>query len=208
MELTQTFTVPMAPAQAAAWFADPANVAACFPGLSLPDPAIAPVDPAGSEYAGSLRVKLGSLSVTYVGTATVAQPSPEVFTVNASGTARGIGSASIVQTATLAATASASTAVSVVTELTINGRPAQFGYDGIQGVATKLTEEFAAKVAAAVAPEPEPEPEPEPKAPTAAQEALDTGAALAGMYRKQMLPIAAAGLVLVVILLRRLLKRS
>lgn len=190
MELTHEFTVPMSPDQAAAWFNDPANIAACFPGMTV-------TGSEGDDFTGSLRVALGPLSVTYAGTGTYLERGPERFVVRASGAARGIGSATVEQTAVLTAVAPELTAVALTTELSLTGRPAHFGYPGLNDVSSSLLATFQSAVEESLAP-PEPEPEPEEvKAPTAAQEAVETGTALAHMYRKQMyaLGLAVAALI-------------
>jgi hypothetical protein len=154
------------------------------------------------------------------------------FVVEAKGKdKRGNGTAGATVTATFAEEGS-STKVDVTTDLSITGKPAQFGRGVMQDVSDKLLQQFVGclqdkvgssgadePAAAAAAPEPEPtsepvpvatsppppRPQPQPQPPQ--DDALDLGATvlpvLAKTYWRQAL-----GLFLVLLVLRRLVRRS
>ena len=83
---------------------------------------------------------------------------------------RGNGTANAMVTASLAAEGADRTAVSMVTDMTITGKPAQFGRGVISDVADKIIGQFAACVARKLAPAPEE---------SAAEEAVPVSAAAA-----------------------------
>jgi hypothetical protein len=74
---------------------------------------------------------------------------------------RGAGTAAATVTVTLRAEGD-STVGSVVTDLSVTGKPAQFGRGMISEVSGKILDNFAGCLASRLAPAGEPEPEPEP----------------------------------------------
>jgi uncharacterized protein len=226
LELTHSFTVPASRAETWSAFEDIESVAGCFPGATVTE-----VD--GDDFKGSCKVKLGPIALVYAGQGTFVEKDEAAgrFVVEAKGKdKRGNGTAGATVTATFADEGS-STKVDVTTDLSITGKPAQFGRGVMQDVSDKLLQQFVGclqdKVggsggadeapAAAAAPTPASEPvaesAPEPAAPSsvpAAQppqdDALDLGATvlpvLAKTYWRQAL-----GLLLVLLVLRRILRR-
>jgi carbon monoxide dehydrogenase subunit G len=115
------------------------RVAACLPGATIE---------AGAEqgtYDGSMRVKLGPVSLSYRGTARLElvdeATHTAVFAVQGK-EARGQGSASATIRNSLVPVDGA-TRVLVETELSVTGRPAQFGRGIMQDVAGSMLTDFA-----------------------------------------------------------------
>ncbi|WP_327321542.1 SRPBCC family protein [Streptomyces sp. NBC_01210] len=138
MELQNSFTVPV-PVDAA-WrvLLDIERVAPCMPGATVDS-----VD--GETVNGAVKVRVGPITVTYRGTATFQEKdeSAHRIVLAAQGKeVRGQGTARATVTGTLA-DRDGGTAVSVVTDLTITGRPAQFGRGVMAEVGDKLIGRFA-----------------------------------------------------------------
>src|ERR671927_64777 len=146
MELTQTFTVPV-PIETA-WQAlnDPERIAPCMPGANIDS-----VE--GDSFAGSVKVKLGPIGLTYRGQARFADVDPEARTVVIEGTgkdAKGNGTASATVTARLTEENGVTT-VETTTDLNITGKPAQFGRGVMNDVANKIVAQFAGNLATLLA---------------------------------------------------------
>ena len=138
MQLEHTFTVPRPAAEAFAILRDIERIAPCMPGASIDS-----VE--GEEFSGKVKVKVGPMQVTYTGTARFAEVDEENYrgVIEASGKeARGSGTAKATFTATLADKGD-ETDVTVVSELAITGRPAQFGRGVMADVGEKLIGQFA-----------------------------------------------------------------
>lgn len=138
MELSHTFVVPAPIEQTWEAFNDLEMVAGCFPGASLSS-----VD--GDDFKGSCKVKLGPISLVYSGTGKFAQrdESTHRFVIEAMGKdKRGNGTAGATVTAVLTPETAGSTSVEVDTDLSITGKPAQFGRGVIQDVSDKLLRQF------------------------------------------------------------------
>ena len=137
MDLTHRFTVPASVDEAWAHFNDIASVAECFPGASVTS-----VD--GEHFSGSVKVKLGPIALVYNGSGTFVEKDEAAhrFVVEAKGKdKRGNGTAGATVTLTMASAGSA-TDVEVVTDLSITGKPAQFGRGVMQDVSDKLLGQF------------------------------------------------------------------
>ncbi len=147
MKLENKFTVP-APVDAV-WRAllDPERVAPCFPGATI-------TSADGAEFAGLVKVRLGPISLQYRGSGrfTETDEAARRTVIKATGTASGGQStAAATVTATLAENG-AGTAVTLATDLTITGKPAQFGRGMIEDVGAKLIDQFADCLAKTLAP--------------------------------------------------------
>ena len=138
MQLEHQFTVPAPPDVVWAAVVDPARVAPCMPGATL-------TEVNGSEFAGSVKVKLGPVSLLYKGSGQfveIDEQSKRVV-IKASGKdSRGNGTASATVTVTLKPDG-ANTHGAVVTDLAITGKPAQFGRGMISEVGGKILDTFA-----------------------------------------------------------------
>src|SRR5688500_18518651 len=132
MELSHQFTVPTGVAETWAHFEDIASVAECFPGAQV-------TLAEGDSFAGSVKVKLGPIALVYNGTGTFVEKDEAArrFVVDAKGKdKRGNGTAGALVTVTMT-DAGGSTDVEVVTDLSITGKPAQFGRGVMQDVSDK-----------------------------------------------------------------------
>ncbi|MEJ3656936.1 SRPBCC family protein [Actinomycetes bacterium KLBMP 9759] len=121
----------------------PQTVAPCFPGATL-------TSYEGSTFEGTVKVKLGPISLTYKGKGTYVDRDDEAHRVviEANGRdSRGNGTASATVTGTMVADGPDKTTVTMVTDMTITGRPAQFGRGVISDVADKIIGQFASCVA-------------------------------------------------------------
>jgi carbon monoxide dehydrogenase subunit G len=139
MDLTHRFTVPTTVEETWAHFQDIASVAECFPGAT-----VSSVE--DDTFAGSVKVKLGPIALVYNGSGTFVEKDEAAhrFVVDAKGKdKRGNGTAGAKVTLTMAG-AGGSTDVEVVTDLSITGKPAQFGRGVMQDVSDKLLGQFVA----------------------------------------------------------------
>jgi carbon monoxide dehydrogenase subunit G len=161
MDLSHRFTVPARLDEAWQTFNDMEGLAPCLPGAT-----ISSVE--GDEFAGSVKVKLGPIALLYSGTGRYAErdDAEHRVVIQARGKdKRGNGTASATVTASFAEQGE-QTEVDVQTDLTITGKPAQFGRGVISEVSDKLLEQFvtcvsgrfAADQAAAAVPEQEEQP--------------------------------------------------
>ncbi|MGI8645651.1 MAG: SRPBCC family protein [Nocardioides sp.] len=222
MELTHRFTVPSGIEETWAHFEDIAGLAGCFPGAQV-------TSVEGDSFAGSVKVKLGPIALVYNGSGTFVVKDDEAhrFVVDAKGKdKRGNGTAGAKVNLSMAESGT-STDVEVVTDLSITGKPAQFGRGVMQDVSDKLLGQFVAcleqrltgpaePAAALVAEAPqsaEPGPLP-PPAPAAApvppnssrpapkqDDSLDVGAAvLPILFRAYWKPLAGVIVVLAVLI--------
>ncbi|GAA5122964.1 SRPBCC family protein [Pseudonocardia adelaidensis] len=179
MQLENKFTID-APIDKA-WEAlnTPETVAPCFPGATLQEYE-------GDSFTGTVKVKLGPISLTYKGKGTYVtrDEANHKVVIEATGRdSRGNGTASATVTGSMTADGPDRTAVTMVTDMTITGRPAQFGRGVISDVADKIIGQFSACVASKLAPAAE-EPAAEkassaPAAPSPAPAAASSGGAAA-----------------------------
>ncbi|MFF9179862.1 SRPBCC family protein [Streptomyces misionensis] len=207
MELHHEFTVPVPVEEAWPVLLDIERVAPCLPGAVVEE-----YD--GTTVTGSVKVKVGPVTVTYRGTAVFEEQDAAahrmVLVANGRET-RGQGTARATVTGTLSER-DGGTAVSVRTDLTVTGRPAQFGRGVLAEVGDRLVGRFADCLAARLAERPEPAEEaaasePPRAEPRAAQEPppLDLLRTAGGPVARRVAPVVAAvaALVLVVLRLRR-----
>jgi carbon monoxide dehydrogenase subunit G len=139
MKLKHSFTVPTDVEQAWDLLLDIERIAPCMPGA-----AVETVD--GDDFTGTVKVRLGPIGLTYKGKASFIEKdaSGHRAVIDAQGKdARGNGTARARITATLTARGSNGTAVDVLTDLNITGKPAQFGRGVMVDVGNKLIGQFA-----------------------------------------------------------------
>jgi carbon monoxide dehydrogenase subunit G len=138
MNLENEFTVPVPVDEAWQVLLDVERVAPCMPGATLTS-----VD--GDDFTGTVKVKVGPITVTYKGEAKFLSKDDATHTavIEAKGKeSRGSGTAGATVTATLVDDGGR-TKVRVVTDLNVTGRPAQFGRGVMAEVAAKLIDQFA-----------------------------------------------------------------
>jgi carbon monoxide dehydrogenase subunit G len=217
VQLNHRFTVPASIDETWSAFNDLERIAPCFPGAAL-------TTVEGDDFTGTCKIKLGPISMQYGGSGKFLERDESAYraVLEAKGKdKRGNGTAAATVTAQLIAEGDTSTNVEVVTDLTITGKPAQFGRGVMQDVSDKLLGQFATCLetklgpAAASVAEPEEagdvgsgETMPEPSlSSTGSGEAdeLDLGATVLPILVKRYAPYAIAFIVFV-LLLKRLLR--
>ena len=145
MELEHEFTVPVPVERAWEVLLDIEKIAPCMPGAVLES-----VD--GDSFTGQVKVRVGPITVAYAGRASFLEKDPTAHraVVEAKGReTRGSGTAAATVTASMA-DEGGSTRVTVVTDLAITGRPAQFGRGVMNDVGSKLIGQFADCVATTI----------------------------------------------------------
>ena len=145
MELTNEFTVDVPVEQAWGVLTDLERIAPCMPGAQLQS-----VD--GDDYLGIVRVKVGPVTAEYRGKAHFLERDAAAHkaVLRAEGReTRGQGNASATITAQLEPSGDA-TRVSVVTDLSISGRVAQFGRGVLADVSNKLLGQFVQQLESTV----------------------------------------------------------
>jgi carbon monoxide dehydrogenase subunit G len=148
IELDNSFTVPVPPEKAWDVLLDVERIAPCMPGASVQS-----ISDDGNEIEGQVKVKLGPLSLTYKGTAkfTDKNQADQTIAIEATGKeTRGAGTASANVTASLKPAEADSTLVSIHTSLNVTGRPAQFGRSLLPEVSGKLIAQFASNLEALI----------------------------------------------------------
>jgi carbon monoxide dehydrogenase subunit G len=146
MELTNDFEVPVPLDQAWSVLTDVERIAPCMPGAQLKE-----IE--GDEYRGIVKVKVGPITASYRGAARFEQLDADNHraVLRAEGReTRGQGNASATITASLREAGDGRTAVSVVTDLNITGKVAQFGRGVLADVSSRLLEQFVANLEATV----------------------------------------------------------
>jgi carbon monoxide dehydrogenase subunit G len=138
MELTHSFTIPIGVDQAFEVLSDVERIAPCMPGATIES-----VD--GRDFTGRVKVKVGPMQITYRGKARYEELDAEkhMAVIEARGQeTRGSGTANATVTATLTEKGD-ETEVMVVSNLSVTGRPAQFGRGVMNEVGAKLLGQFA-----------------------------------------------------------------
>ena len=138
MELTHRFSVPASKEVTWAAFNDIESVAGCFPGAVV-------TGVEGDDFTGTCKVKLGPIALTYAGSGTFIEKDEGAgrFVLEAKGKdKRGNGTAGATVTATITEAGPDRADVEVLTDLSITGKPAQFGRGVIQDVSDKLLGQF------------------------------------------------------------------
>ncbi|HWR48334.1 MAG TPA: SRPBCC family protein [Pseudonocardiaceae bacterium] len=171
MKLEYKFTV-LAPIDTV-WRAllDPERVTPCFPGATI-------TSAGGDEFAGIVKARLGPISLQYRGLGRFTETDEAVHrtVIEATGTAPGgHGTVAAKVQASLAENGEG-TAVTVVTDLTVTGKPAQFGRGLIEDVGGKIIGQFADCLSRSLGPTEGPAPAAEsppsaPSQPTSSQPA-------------------------------------
>jgi carbon monoxide dehydrogenase subunit G len=141
MDLTHRFSVPAGMDEAWSAFNNLEVLAPCFPGATI-------TSVEGDEFAGSVKIKLGPIALVYSGSGRYVERNDEDrrVVIQARGKdKRGNGTATATVTAQFAGNGQR-TEIEVLTDLTITGKPAQFGRGVISDVSDKLLEQFVSCV--------------------------------------------------------------
>ncbi|ADJ43683.1 carbon monoxide dehydrogenase subunit G [Amycolatopsis mediterranei S699] len=147
MRLDHEFTVPAPIGEVWQAVVDPERVAPCMPGATL-------TKVEGDKFSGTVKVKLGPISLLYKGNGEFLEKDEAArkVTIKASGKdSRGAGTAAATVTLTLTE-ADGGTHGSVATDLAITGKPAQFGRGLISEVGGKILDTFAGCLSGKLAP--------------------------------------------------------
>ena len=140
MRLDHEFTVPVPAAQAWPVLLDIDRIAPCMPGAT-----ITKVD--GDDFEGTVKVKVGPITVTYGGTASFLEKDEAAADRRDRGARQGDPRHRARPTPgsprSCSTTARESTRVAVTTDLSITGKPAQFGRGVMSDVGNKLLGRFA-----------------------------------------------------------------
>ncbi len=195
MELEHQFTVPVPVDRAWEVLLDVEKIAPCMPGAVIDS-----VD--GDSFTGKVKVKVGPITVAYAGKASFLEKDATAHraVVEAKGReTRGSGTAAATVTASMA-DEGGSARVTVVTDLAITGRPAQFGRGVLNDVGNKLIGQFADCLATTITTSGTDGP-----AATSPEE-IDLVAVAGGSVAKRLVPAAVVviGIVIGWLLVRRL----
>lgn len=145
MELSNEFEVPVPIEQAWEILTDLERIAPCLPGAQLQE-----VE--GDIYRGIVKIKVGPITAQYKGQAVMVKKDDDahVALLEATGRdTRGAGNASAAIKAELTSRGDV-THVSVVTDLTVTGKVAQFGRGVLADVSAKLLGQFVDNLEATV----------------------------------------------------------
>jgi len=140
VKLTHRFSVPGTVEETWERFQDIGSLAECFPGATV-------TSAEGDQFEGTVKVKLGPIALVYAGAGVFTEKDEAArrMVVEAKGKdKRGNGTAGADVTVTMAEGTAGSTDVEVHTDLTITGKPAQFGRGVMQDVSDKLLGQFVA----------------------------------------------------------------
>jgi uncharacterized protein len=160
VQLEHTFRVPADVDTVWQAVLDPEVVAPCMPGATL-------TEVEGQTFGGTVKVKMGPISLLYKGSGEFLETDEQArrMVMKASGKdTRGNGTAAATVTVTLSPDG-AETVGSVQTELSVTGKPAQFGRGMISEVGGKILDSFASSLAARLGEAPEEEAEREANPP-------------------------------------------
>ena len=154
MEFSNEFRVSLPADPAWDLLNDVERIAPCMPGAQL-------TGADGDEYQGTVKVRVGPVSVQYKGTATIEARDLEnrTLTLRAAGRdSRGQGNASAHVTALLVPDGDG-TRVTVTTQLSVTGKVAQFGKGVMEDISRKLLSQFTVNLEEMLAAEKQQEPE-------------------------------------------------
>ncbi|MGY6650879.1 SRPBCC family protein [Amycolatopsis sp. TRM77291] len=212
MRLDHEFTVCAPVGEVWKALIDPERVAPCMPGATVTE-----VD--GDAFKGTVKVKLGPISLLYKGTGQFVEKDADAkkVVIKAAGKdARGAGTASATVTVTLTEKDGV-THGAVATELAVTGKPAQFGRGMISEVGGKILDSFAECLSGKLATTPEPESEKPPERPplqavkpVTEGEAIDLMEYAGQSVVKRAAPVLVvlAGVLLVVAIVRAVTRRT
>ena len=138
MELKHSFTVPAGLEATWRTFMDLELVGGCFPGASV-------TEVTDTGFSGTVKVKLGPIAMLYAGSGSFVERDDQSrrAVIEAKGKdKRGNGTAGATVTIQLAAEGADATRADVTTDLSVTGKPAQFGRGVMQDVSDRLLQQF------------------------------------------------------------------
>jgi uncharacterized protein len=150
MELTHSFTVPGSVDDAWQTFMDLEVVGSCFPGATV-------TQVTDEGFSGTVKVKLGPIAMLYAGSGSFVERDDVArrAVIEAKGKdKRGNGTAGATVTIQLVPDGETATRADVRTDLSVTGKPAQFGRGVMQDVSDKLLQQFIDCIEGRLAPTP------------------------------------------------------
>ena len=148
MELIHSFTVPGSVDDAWRTFMDLEVVGNCFPGATV-------TEVTAEGFSGTVKVKLGPIAMLYAGSGSFVERDDQArrAVIEAKGKdKRGNGTAGATVTIQLAPDGESATRADVTTDLSVTGKPAQFGRGVMQDVSDKLLQQFVDCIEARLGP--------------------------------------------------------
>ncbi|HUZ88480.1 MAG TPA: SRPBCC family protein [Candidatus Acidoferrales bacterium] len=142
MQIQNQFEVAADPDRVYAFLLDVNKVVACMPGAELSEV----IDP--DRFKGKIKIKVGPVTVSYSGTARIAQrdAAQRLAVLEADGRET-TGSGSARATATMTVTASGEgSLVNLATDFTVAGRVANFGRGMMEDVSRRLVGQMATAI--------------------------------------------------------------
>jgi hypothetical protein len=139
VDLNHEFIVNVSVNDAWVILTDLERIAPCLPGAQL-------TEVEGDTYRGQVKVKVGPIVAQFKGQASFVSRDDVAHTASLKGEGRdttGKGNASAIITAQLTSVTPTSTKCTVVTNLTISGKVAQFGRGALADVSDKLLAQFS-----------------------------------------------------------------
>ena len=139
MDLNHEFVVNVPVNDAWVILTDLERIAPCLPGAQL-------TEVEGDVYRGQVKIKVGPIVAQFKGQASFISRDDLAHTASLKGEGRdttGKGTASAISTAQLTSVTPTSTKCTVVTDLTISGKVAQFGRGALADVSDKLLAQFS-----------------------------------------------------------------
>ena len=139
MDLNHEFIVNVPVNDAWMILTDLERIAPCLPGAQL-------TEVEGETYRGQVKIKVGPIVAQFKGQASFVSRDDLAHTASLKGEGRdttGKGTASAIITAQLTEVTPTSTKCTVVTNLTISGKVAQFGRGALADVSDKLLAQFS-----------------------------------------------------------------
>lgn len=140
MQLSHSFTVPSTLERTWQTLMDLELVGGCFPGATV-------TEVTAEGFTGTVKVKLGPIALVYAGSGSIVERDDTAYraVIDAKGKdKRGNGTAGAMVTMHLTSEGDGSTRAEVATDLSVTGKPAQFGRGVMQDVSDKLLHQFIA----------------------------------------------------------------
>ena len=146
--IEEAFRVDAAPDYVWRYVIDPHRVVRCMPGAELTG------EEGERAYLGRVKVKVGPVTTSYAGRATLVDVNEALHIVRLTGEGResgGAGSAKLTMTSRVIALPDGATEIRVEADVDVAGKIVQFGRGMIEGVSRQLFRQFAECVRAELA---------------------------------------------------------
>ena len=151
LRIEETFRVGAPVERVWRWLVDPRQVVTCLPGAELTE------EQADRTYLGRVKVKVGPVTASYAGRATIVEQDDAAHVVKLSAEGKeptGSGSATMSMTSRMTALPDGGTEVHVLADVVVVGKVAQFGRGMMESVSKQLFRQFTDCVRARLEREP------------------------------------------------------